>query len=419
MISLPPLHAALFGNDRTTLPKLACVAGEPSGDLLAAPVLSALNQIPDMAGLEIYGIGGPRMQAEGLRSNWPMETLSVRGYVEAIKQLPAILRLRKELISHLLGAGRPDVYLGIDAPDFNLGVELQLRKAGIPTLHLVSPSIWAWRAGRIKKIAQAVERMLCIFPFETEIYDRAGIAATYVGHPLASEIPLEPNSVKAREQLSSLLHLSANAFEGIVIAVLPGSRGSEIELIAPVFFETMQLLAKQMKGQKVHFLIPVAAPHLREPLEELLRQMRNVSPDIQIHLLEGRADEVLEAADVVLIASGTATLQAALWKKPMVISYKVPWLTAQIMKRQGYLPYVGLPNILCGEFVVPELLQDEAKPQKLAQAIMEWLEHPAKVADLKVRFAQMHETLRRPTGLLVAQAVAQTIASQSARQVIR
>ena len=415
MTSLPLLRAALFGNG-ITLPKLACVAGEPSGDLLAAPVLSALNQIPDMANLEVYGIGGPRMQAEGMRSDWPMETLSVRGYVEAIRQLPAILRLRKELIQNLLNEGRPDIYLGIDAPDFNLGVELQLRKAGIPTLHLVSPSIWAWRAGRIKKIAQAVDRMLCIFPFETAIYDKAGVASTYVGHPLASEIPLEPNVQQAREKLTQHLnkHLKQeiNSLDGLVIAVLPGSRGSEIELIAPVFFETMQLLARRLKGQKLHFLIPVATPRLREPLEQLLRKAKEASPDIQIHLLDGMADEVLEASDVVLIASGTATLQAALWKKPMVISYKVPWLTAQIMKRQGYLPYVGLPNILCGEFVVPELLQDNATPEKLANALQEWLEHPNKVATLKERFAQMHESLRRPTGLLVAQAVAQTIANQ-------
>jgi len=399
------------------LPKLACVAGEPSGDLLAAPALSALNQIPDMANLEVYGIGGPRMQAEGMRSDWPMETLSVRGYVEAIKQLPAILKLRKELIAKLLGEDRPDVYLGIDAPDFNLGVELQLRKAGIPTLHFVSPSIWAWRAGRIKKIAQAVDRMLCIFPFETEIYDRAGVASTYVGHPLASEIPLEPNPQQAREKMTKTLKLSSGALDGIVIAVLPGSRGSEIELIAPVFFETMQLLTQKLKGQKLHFLIPVATPRLRAPLEQLLLKSKNLYPDIQIHLLDGMADEVLEASDVVLIASGTATLQAALWKKPMVISYKVPWLTAQIMKRQGYLPYVGLPNILFGQFIVPELLQDEATPEKLASAVQDWLEHPHKVAELKARFAQMHETLRRPTGLLVAQAVAQTIENSRQKRV--
>jgi lipid-A-disaccharide synthase len=399
------------------LPKLACVAGEPSGDLLAAPVLSALNQIPDMAGLEVYGIGGPRMQAEGMRSDWPMETLSVRGYVEAIKQLPAILKLRKELIQYLTHEGRPDVYLGIDAPDFNLGVEQHLRKAGIPTLHLVSPSIWAWRANRIKKIAQAVERMLCIFPFETEIYDRAGIASTYVGHPLASDIPLEPDSHQAREKITHTLKLLSNALDGIVIAVLPGSRGSEIELIAPVFFETMQLLAERLKGQKLSFLIPVATPSLRTPIEELLLKTKDSHPDIQIHLLDGMADEVLEASDVVLIASGTATLQAALWKKPMVISYKVPWLTAQIMKRQGYLPYVGLPNILCGEFVVPELLQDDATPEKLATALQEWLNKPNKVAELKTRFAQMHETLRRPTGLLVAQAVSQTITNYRQKRV--
>jgi len=417
MTLLLPLHAALFANDRITLPKLACVAGEPSGDLLAAPVLSALNQIPEMSGLEVYGIGGPRMQAQGMRSDWSMETLSVRGYVEAIKQLPAILKLRKELIQNLLHEGRPDVYLGIDAPDFNLGVELELRKAGIPTLHLVSPSIWAWRAGRIKKISQAVERMLCIFPFETEIYDKAGVASTYVGHPLASEIPLEPNTHQAREKLSQHLNIPGTSLDGLAIAVLPGSRGSEIELIAPVFFETMQLLSERLKGQKLHFLIPVATPRLREPLEQLALNIKNRNPDIQIHLLDGMADEVLEASDVVLIASGTATLQAALWKKPMVISYKVPWLTAQIMKRQGYLPYVGLPNILCGEFVVPELLQNDATPEKLANALQEWLEHPTKVVTLKERFAQMHETLRRPTGLLVAQAVAQTIANQRKNKV--
>ncbi|QWD46502.1 lipid-A-disaccharide synthase [Polynucleobacter paneuropaeus] len=397
------------------MPKLACVAGEPSGDLLAAPVLSALNQIPDMVNLEVYGIGGPLMQAQGFRSDWPMETLSVRGYVEAIQQLPAILRLRKELIHTLLTENRPDVYLGIDAPDFNLGVEMQLRKAGIPILHFVSPSIWAWRAGRIKKIAQAVDRMLCIFPFETAIYERAGIAATYVGHPLASDIPLQPDTSGARQKLSQLLHLSTDKLDGAVVAVLPGSRGSEIELIAPIFFDTMAVLANKLKGQKLHFLIPVATARLRAPLEALKSQLQNQYPEIQIHLIDGQADLVLEAADVVLIASGTATLQAALWKKPMVISYKVPWLTGQIMKRQGYLPYVGLPNILCGEFVVPELLQNEATPEALANALMTWLENPNKVTQLKSRFTEMHETLRRPTGLLVAQAVNHEIQSKHAQ----
>lgn len=414
MTLLPPPRAALF--DRASLvSKLVCVAGEPSGDLLAAPALSALRQIPETSNLEVYGIGGPRMQAEGLRSDWPMETLSVRGYVEAVKQLPAILKLRKELITNLLGKDRPDVYLGIDAPDFNLGVELVLRKAGIPTLHLVSPSIWAWRAGRITKIKQAVERMLCIFPFEVEIYERAGISATYVGHPLASEIPLEPNPASAKQRIKAILNLSSNALNGIVVAVLPGSRGSEIELIAPIFFKTMSELAQRMPGQSLHFVIPVATTRLREPLEILLKNTLEQYPNLDIHLIDGEADAVLESADVVLIASGTATLQAALWKKPMVISYKVPWLTAQIMKRQGYLPYVGLPNILCEEFVVPELLQDDATPSKLADALLVWLNNSTKVDQLKTRFAEMHETLRRPTGLLVAQAVMQTIASGKKR----
>lgn len=395
--------------------KLACVAGEPSGDLLAAPVLSALKQIPETSKLQVYGVGGPRMQAQGLRSDWPMETLSVRGYVEAIKQLPSILKLRKELITYLTGDGRPDVYLGIDAPDFNLGVELALRKAGIPTLHFVSPSIWAWRAGRITKIKHAVERMLCIFPFEMEIYERAGIKATYVGHPLASDIPLEPNPESAKRKIEEILKLSSKALDGTVISVLPGSRASEIELIAPVFFETIPLMATRLQGQSVHFIIPVATPRLREPLEILKKQALENNPSLKIYLIDGEADAVLEAADVVLIASGTATLQAALWKKPMVISYKVPWLTAQIMKRQGYLPYVGLPNILCGEFVVPELLQDDATPEKLANTLLDWLNHPTKVAELKSRFMQMHERLRRPTGLLVAQAVAQTIATTKSR----
>jgi lipid-A-disaccharide synthase len=253
--------------------------------------------------------------------------------------------------------------------------------------------------------------MLCIFPFETEIYERAGISATYVGHPLASEIPLEPNPVSAKLTIEKILNLPTNTLSGTIVSVLPGSRGSEIELIAPIFFETMAELASRMPGQALHFVIPVATPRLRAPLEALLKASLEKNPDLDIHLMDGEADVVLEAADVVLIASGTATLQAALWKKPMVISYKVPWLTAQIMKRQGYLPYVGLPNILCGEFVVPELLQDDATANKLADALLAWLNSPSKVTQLKTRFAEMHETLRRPTGLLVAQAVAQTIAA--------
>jgi lipid-A-disaccharide synthase len=367
-----------------------------------------------MTGLSAYGVGGPLMQAEGFDSRWPMETLSVRGYVEALTQLPAILRLRKDLLNTFIHLDRPNVYLGIDAPDFNLGVEQKLRAAGIPTIHFVSPSIWAWRGGRIKKIKEAVDRMLCIFPFETEIYARAGIAASYVGHPLASAIPMEVDPKSARDRLS-VFPVIKNAglqradFDGCVIAVLPGSRNSEIEFIAPVFFEAMGFIASRLQGQSPQFVIPVATSRLRPALENLAARTRMQYPDIQIHLIDGNADTILEAADVVLIASGTATLQAALWKKPMVISYKVPWLTAQIMKRQGYLPYVGLPNILAGEFVVPELLQDDATPENLAQAVLHWLDKPLEVALLKERFSVLHELLRKPTGLLVAQAITQTM----------
>ncbi|MCF8180002.1 MAG: lipid-A-disaccharide synthase [Limnohabitans sp.] len=384
------------------MPNLACVAGEPSGDLIAAPVFSALQQIPSMAGLDVYGIGGKAMQAEGFRSLWPMETLSVRGYVEALRQLPAILRLRSELIAQLLDSQRPDLFMGIDAPDFNLGVELRLKEAGIPTIHFVSPSIWAWRGSRIKKIKRAVDRVLCLFPFEPEIYEKAGIAASYVGHPMASEIPEIVDTAAAKKKMNGGL-------EGLVIAVLPGSRSSEIELIGPVFFETIALIAGRLAGQKLHFVVPIATPHLRPAIESLRTNLLIAHPEIDLILLDGQADLALAAADVVLIASGTATLQAALWKKPMVISYKVPWLTAQIMKRQGYLPYVGLPNILSGEFVVPELLQDAAKPGALADAVLSWLDRPAAVQTLQTRFEQLHLRLKRPTGLLVAQVIEQTL----------
>jgi lipid-A-disaccharide synthase len=376
------------------------VAGEPSGDLIAAPIFHALKQIPSMASLDAYGIGGPAMQGQGVRSLWPMETLSVRGYVEALRQLPAILRLRSELIQYLIHDQRPDIFLGVDAPDFNLGVELRLKEAGIPTIHFVSPSIWAWRGNRIQKIKRAVDRVLCLFPFEPEIYERAGVAATYVGHPMASEIPEIVDTQSAKGKIN-------NGLEGLVIAVLPGSRHSEIELIGPIFFQTIAILAKRLAGQKLHFVIPIAAPHLKPAIELLKKNVLSSHPEIDLVLLDGQADLALAAADVVLIASSTATLQAALWKKPMVISYKVPWLTAQIMKRQGYLPYVGLPNILCGEFVVPELLQDAAKPESLASAVITWLDQPLAVEALKTRFEQLHMSLKRPTGLLAAQAIEQ------------
>jgi lipid-A-disaccharide synthase len=385
------------------------VAGEPSGDLLAANVLQGMKQDMNFQGFQFEGIGGPKMIAEGFDSKWDMSQLSVRGYVEAIKQLPAILKIRSQLIQSLINEP-PAVYVGVDAPDFNLGVERKCRAAGIPTVHFISPSIWAWRGGRIKGIKESVDHMLCVFPFEPEIYEKAGVQASYVGHPLASTIPMVPDPLRARQNLNlmPLAHGKISEQE-ILIAVLPGSRQSEIKLIAPPFFDAMQVMAKKVGESSIRFLVPVATQALKEPLEKMRADVYKTHPNIKVELFDGQASLVLEAADSVLIASGTATLEAALWKKPMVISYKVPWLTGQIMKRQGYLPYVGLPNILAREFLVPELLQDAATPEALANETLAWLEHDSRRLNLIERFTQMHELLKRPTAELAAQAIAQTM----------
>lgn len=389
--------------------KILCVAGEPSGDMLASDLIAHIKSSPELASYECYGIGGPRMDSAGFKSIWSIDKLSVRGYIEAIRQLPEILKIRRELINEIDKA-RPSVYVGIDAPDFNLGVERHCRKLGIPTVHFISPSIWAWRGGRIKGIKKSVDHMLCIFPFETEIYDKAGVKATYVGHPLASSIPMEPDINSAREKLntSGILRYGAIKDSELVIAVLPGSRKSEINLIAPGFFEAMNRI-HNLASRNTRFLIPIAVPALRGPLEALEKERLAICPDMKIELIDGQASLVLEASEVVLIASGTATLEAALWKKPMVISYTVPWLTGQIMKRQGYLPYVGLPNILCKEFVVPELLQNDAAPDNLAKAILAWVNNPERVRTLIERFNDLHLQLKRPTALLAVQAIESTM----------
>ncbi len=399
-MTLSPLHSAASPADQITHSYLACAAGEPSGDMLAASVLVGMKQLPSTSMLATRGVGGPKMIAEGFDALWPMETLAVRGYVEAIKQLPAILKVRKALIDELL-KNRPLAYLGIDAPDFNLGVERKLKLAGIPTIHFISPSIWAWRGDRIHKIKQSVDRMLCIFPFEPAIYEKVGMEATYVGHPLASSIPLAPDIASARTKLE-IDH------KKVLIAVLPGSRQSEIDLIGPRFFDAIELMYKK-HGANIEFVIPIATPALKLKIQLMANQIRQRCKSIQIHLIDGQASLALEACDVVLIASGTATLEAALWKKPMVISYVVPKLTGWIMKRQGYLPYVGLPNILAKEFVVPELLQDDATPEALAHATLNWLDQSSDATALKNLFTDMHNTLNLPTGKLVAEVIADTI----------
>lgn len=288
------------------------------------------------------------------------------------------------------------MFVGVDAPDFNLRLETQLRSAGVPTVHYVSPSIWAWRGGRIEKIRRAADRVLLIFPFEQKIYDAAGIAANYVGHPLAAQIPMQPDPAAARLRLG---------IDGPCVAVLPGSRRTEIEHNGPAFIESIELMAA--REPRLTFVVPVADAPLRLRIEALFVPWPRARD--RTLLIDGESHACLEAADAVLVASGTATLEAALFKKPMVVAYRVPPVTAWIMRTLGYVPYVGLPNILAGEFVVPELLQEQATPEALARAVFEQLNDEARRRDLAARFAQMHEGLRRDTPALAADAIIATM----------
>ncbi|CAG4899660.1 lipid-A-disaccharide synthase [Paraburkholderia saeva] len=381
--------------------RLAMVAGEPSGDLLAASLLDGLSaRLPEST--QYYGIGGPRMIATGFDAHWPMEKLTVRGYVEALRHIPEILGIRNELKRQLL-ADPPNAFIGVDAPDFNFGLEHPLRDAGIPTIHFVCPSIWAWRGGRIKKIAKSVDHMLCVFPFETALLEKAGVAASYVGHPLADEIPLVPDTQGARRTLGL-------PETGPVIAVLPGSRRSEIDLIGPTFFAAMELMQQREPG--VRFVMPAATPALRE----LLKPLVEAHPGLALTITNGQSQTAMTAADAILVKSGTVTLEAALLKKPMVISYKVPWLTGQIMRRQGYLPYVGLPNILAGRFVVPEILQHFATPEALADATLTQLNDAANRRTLTEIFTEMHHVLKQNTAQRAAEVVTGIIETRKGRR---
>ncbi|SDV47462.1 lipid-A-disaccharide synthase [Chitinasiproducens palmae] len=381
-------------------PRLAMVAGEASGDLLGAALLGGLRT--RLPAAEIAGIGGPRMVAAGFDARWPSETLAVNGYVEVLRHVPAILALRRQLVRWLL-TDPPDAFVGIDAPDFNFGVEKALRAAGVPTVHFVSPSIWAWRGGRIKTIARASDHMLCLFPFEKDIYDRAGIAATFVGHPLADAIPMVPDTAGARRRLGI-------AETGPCIGVMPGSRQGEIHRIAPVFLEAMALMQQREPG--LRFLLAAA----NETAASLLAPLIATHPQLSVHVIVGDSHGVLEASDAMLIKSGTSTLEAALFKKPMVISYKVPWLTGQIMRRQGYLPYVGLPNILAGRFVVPELLQHFATPSALADATLAQLNDEVNRRELTAIFTEIHQSLRQGTAHRAADAVAEVVETARGRR---
>jgi lipid-A-disaccharide synthase len=360
---------------------IGVVAGEASGDLLGSHLIKALRAHLPRA--QFVGIGGPRMQAAGLDALYPMEKLAVRGYVEVLRHYPEIVGIRRRLAARFL-ADPPALFVGVDAPDFNLDLEVKLKAAGIPTAHFVSPSIWAWRGGRMAKIRRAVSRMLVIFPFEREIYERAGVPVTYVGHPLAETIAPGRDRAEAREQLR--VPVSAK-----VIALLPGSRVSELEQMAALFVETAAQIAAAVPD--VQFLVPLVNRPTREKFETALYSRQG--PELNVTLLFGHAHEAMAAADVVLAASGTATLEAALIGRPVVIAYRMPRLSWWIMNSRRYQPYVGLPNILAGEFVVPEFLQDEATADNLSQAVLNLLFDATVRSRLEERFAVMAGELRQ------------------------
>lgn len=372
--------------------RIGIVAGEASGDLLGSLLIKALRA--HYSDIEFIGIAGPQMQGCGAHSLFPMEKLAVRGYVEVLKSFREILGIRKRLIKYFLD-NPPDLFIGIDAPDFNLALETALKKKGITTIHYVSPSIWAWRGERIKKIAAAATKVLTLFPFEAPIYQKAGIPVSYVGHPLADVIPDVPDKAAAREQIRL-----TDACP--LIAMLPGSRQTELDYHADIFIETAQEILKIIP--EAQFVVPLASRETRRQFEQALHKLD--VPSLPITILFGHAQLALTAADVALVASGTATLETALLKCPMVITYRMSNVTYRIMKRQGYLPYVGLPNILAGEFIVPELLQHHATPQNLAYALINQLNHERIRNKIIARFADIHHDLKKDNGARVVEALA-------------
>ena len=369
------------------------VAGETSGDMLASLVIPGLQQ--RWPSVRMAGIGGPRMLQSGFSSWWPMEKLSVRGYVEVLKHYREIVGIRRQLKTRLLD-NKPDLFIGIDAPDFNLDLAFDLRQAGVKTVQFVCPSVWAWRAKRLKKIRDSVDHVLCIFPFEPELLSQHGIAATFVGHPLANLIPEHVDKAAARTQLGL-------PQEARLLAVLPGSRKDEITHVLPRFLAAVELLRRQQPDLLA--VLPVA-PGMSGLVNDIVRQFHGAR-DVQI--IQGQSHAVMAAADVAMVASGTATLEAALFKCPMVIAYAMPWLSWQIIERKRLQPWVGLPNILCREFVVPELLQSQATPTALANSVTEWLEQPAKVKALQQTFSRLHQSLRADTPRVATDAIAQIL----------
>lgn len=370
---------------------IGIVAGEASGDLLGSHLMAALKKVrPEV---QFVGIGGPRMQSAGMEVLFPMETLAVRGYVEVLRHYREIVGIRSKLKKYLL-ANRPALFIAVDAPDFNLDLELVLKRRGIPTIHYVSPSIWAWRGERIKKIKRAVSHMLALFPHEPKLYQQAGVPVDYVGHPLADLLPDQPNRAEMRENMR--IPVTTKVF-----ALLPGSRQSEVKQLAHTYISTAKLILEQLPDAR--FLVPLVSRETRALFEQALYDCD--AEQLPVTLLFGHAQDAMIAADGVLVASGTATLECALLKRPMVITYRMPALSWWLMKRKSYLPYVGLPNILCERFVVPELLQEDATPENLAQALLNLVNDKDAVAQLEQTFAVLHQTLRQNTAQKAAAAI--------------
>ena len=379
---------------------VAVVAGEPSGDVLAARLLSGLR--PQLPQARFHGIGGAHMMAQGFESHWPMERLTVRGLLAVIPRYRDIKGIQNALRDQLI-AERPAAFIGADYPGFNLGLEMQLKAAGIPTVHYIGPQIWAWRGGRIKKIIKAVSHMLVVFPFEEQIYRDAGVPVTYVGHPLAELIPLRPDEAAARRALG--LAEDAN-----VVTIMPGSRMSELKYNTAAFVGAARLLLQ--RDRSLRFVAPMAGERQRQYFLELVAQAG--LQDVEIQLLDGQSHTAIAAADAVLVASGTASLEVALFKKPMVIAYKMMAAEWQILRHFGYQPWIGLPNILAREFLVPELLQDAASPKALADAMWQQLSDAPHRLRLAQRFTDMHHSLLRNSAQESANAVLNVINAKSA-----
>ncbi|MBL8399135.1 MAG: lipid-A-disaccharide synthase [Candidatus Accumulibacter sp.] len=377
--------------------RIAMVAGEASGDLLASQLLAALRvRLPNAV---CYGIGGPQMSGQGFDAWYPLEKLAVRGYIEVLRHYREIAGIRRELKRRLL-AEPPDAFIGVDAPDFNLALEKALKRRGIPTIHYVSPSIWAWRGGRINNIGESVSRMLALFPFEAPLYQQRGIPVTYVGHPLADMLPLEDGRQEAR----NLLGLAA---QHPVFALLPGSRQSELHYMADTYLDTARRIHQQLPDAQ--FLVPLVTRETRNLFEQAMQ--RQQTNELPIRLMFGHAHQAMMAADVVLVASGTATLEAALLKRPMAIVYKLSPTTYRLMRRMAYLPYIGLPNVLAGKFVVPEFIQDDATPENLAQALLNLYADKPVCAQIRALFDTLHRQLRRNAAEQAADAVVDSLSA--------